>query len=201
MVVGITGEIGAGKTTLAKIFESWGAEFISGDEIGWELLQPGQYTYKLLLQEYGRDIIDTDGRVDRRKLGKIVFSSPEETRQFNDLIHPELLKRLRERIEKARTRSAVVVVDAALIVEWHIMSELDTLIVVIADERRRIERLKRATQLSDEELRDRFKSQLPRAEKLKYADWIVENNGDLTKLHREAERIWRALNMQRETHS
>ncbi len=194
MVIGITGEIGAGKTTLAKIFESWGAQLISGDEIGWELLEPDEPTHRLLLKKYGRDILSSKGRIDRRKLGRVVFSSPEKTREFDDVIHPELLRRLKERMAIAKKRSSLVIVDAALIVEWGIVDEFNKLIVVIADVEERTERSKRSRKLSDQELRDRFRSQLPRGEKTKYADWVIENNGNLRELREEAERIWRELN-------
>lgn len=201
MVIGITGETGAGKTTLAEIFESWGAELISGDEMGWELLKPEESTYRSLLQRYGRDILNVEGKINRRKLGRIVFSSPKETREFNALVHPELLKRLRERIEKAKNRSSIVIVDAALIVEWKIVAQFDKLIVVIADKARRIERLKRSRQLSNEELRDRFRSQLSREKKLRYADWVIENNGDIRELREKAEVIWSELKKWTERHS
>lgn len=200
MVIGITGEIGAGKTTLAKIFKSWGAELLSGDEIGWELLEPEEPTYKLILQRYGRDILDTEGRIDRRKLGRIVFSSDEEMKMFNSLIHPELLRRLRDRIEKAKKRSPIIFVDAALIVEWKMAEEFDKIIVVVADEKRRIERLKHSRRLCDEELKDRLKSQLPREVKIRYADWVIENNGDIRELREKASKIWRDISKWRERH-
>jgi dephospho-CoA kinase len=201
MVVGITGEIGAGKSTLATIFRDWGAKLISGDEIGWELLRREEPTYRVLLEKYGRDILNAEGEIDRRKLGGIVFSSPIKTREFNALVHPELLKRLKRRIEETKRTDSLVVVDAALIVEWGITDEFDKLIVVIADEERRIERLKRSAQLNDAELRDRFRIQLPREEKIGCADWVIENNGDLRELSDEAEKIWRELSKWRERRS
>jgi len=201
MVIGITGEIGAGKSTLAAIFKDWGARLISGDEIGWELLRQEEPTYRLLLERYGRDILNAEGDIDRRKLGEIVFSSPVETRKFNGLVHPELLRRLKRRIEETKRTSSLVVVDAALIVEWGMTGEFDKLIVVIADEDRRIDRLKRSWQLNDEVLKDRFRAQLPREEKIKCADWVIENNGDLRELKDEAEKIWRELSKWRERRS
>jgi dephospho-CoA kinase len=201
MLVGVTGEIGAGKTTLAKIFQDWGAEVISGDEIGRELLEPEEPTYRLLLEKYGRDIRDSEGKIDRRKLGRIVFSSSERREEFNAIVHPPLLRRLREKIEEARRRSLFVVVDAALIVEWRIAGEFDKLIVVLADEKERIRRIKECSQLSGEELKDRFSSQFPREAKIPHADWVVENNGDIRDLRRQAEGIWRELSRLRGMHS
>jgi len=193
MLIGVTGEIGAGKSTLAQIFQDWGAELISGDEIGRELLEQEGLTYRLLLAKYGRNILNSEGKIDRRKLGKIVFSSLESREEFDGIVHPPLLARLRERMEEAKKRSLFVVVDAALIVEWRMTGEFDKLIVVVADEEKRIERIKRCSQLTDEELRDRFDSQLPREAKIPKADWVIENNGDLRDLMSQAERIWREL--------
>ncbi len=193
MIVGVTGEIGAGKTTVAQFFEDWGGELISGDEIGWELLESGEPTHRQLIERYGKKILDEGGEIDREKLGKVVFSSPRELREFNALVHPELLRRLRERVEGAKRRSAVVVVDAALIVEWQIEDEFDRLVVVVADEDTRIERVKGSGRLSSGDMRHRSAAQLPRSEKVKRADWVVENSGSVDELRVKAERIWKEI--------
>lgn len=193
MVVAVTGEIGAGKTTLAQLFEEWGGELISGDEIGWELLEPGEPTYEEIIRRYGRVILDDGREINREKLGKRVFSSPQELQWYNALMHPELLLRMRARIEEAKRRSAVVVVDAALIVEWGIESDFEKLVVVVADEEKRIRRMKARGGLDDQDVRDRMAAQLPRAEKIKNADWVVDNSGTMDELRTEAERIWRVI--------
>jgi dephospho-CoA kinase len=193
MVVAVTGEIGAGKTTLAQLFEEWGGELISGDEIGWELLKPDEPTYEEIVRRYGKEILDNGREISREKLGKRVFSSPQELQWFNGLMHPELLLRLRARIEEAKRRSEVVVVDAALIVEWRMESDFEKLVVVVADEDVRVKRMKARGVLDDQDVRDRMAAQLPRSEKIENADWVIDNSGTMDELRAEAEKIWREI--------
>jgi dephospho-CoA kinase len=201
MTIGVTGEIGAGKTTLARLFEEWGAELVSGDRIGWELLEPGEPIHRELVERYGDEILRDGGEIDREKLGKAVFSSSHQLKEFNTIVHPELLRRLRKRMEAAGRRSTIVVVDAALIVEWQIEGEFDKLIVVIADEKERISRLRDSGRLSDEDVRNRSAAQLDRAEKVKRADWVVENSGTADELRAKAQKIWAEVTEGTEKHS
>jgi dephospho-CoA kinase len=130
-IIGITGGIGSGKTEVAKIFKKLGAKIISGDEIGKEVVEKNRPVLKKLVRIFGEGILNGNRKLNRRKLGKIVFSSIENRDKLNKIVHPYLLSNLRKQIREHRKKDpGIVIVDAALIVEWGLQKELDYLILV-----------------------------------------------------------------------
>ncbi len=150
---------------------------------------------KELVQTFGKEILNKNKSLNRRKLGKIAFASNESKDKLNKIIHPYLLRELRKRIKSLRRKldKGVVVVDAALIVEWGLQDELDYLIFVESKREDKIKRLQKQKSYSRKEALDRIKSQLPEIAKKKSADFVIKNDKGLNELREKAEKVFNHL--------
>ena len=194
-LIGITGGIACGKTEVAEVFRKKGAIVLSGDRIGKEVVEKEGTVLKQLVRAFGQDILDENGTLDRRKLGRIAFTSKESRDKLNRIIHPHLLKELRRRTQNIQEENpqAVVVIDAALIVEWGLEKELDHLIFVESKEENKIKRLQKEKGYSKKEALDRIKSQLPEKVKKKKADVVIRNDEGLAELKDKASKVWEEI--------
>ncbi|UCC80152.1 MAG: dephospho-CoA kinase [Candidatus Zixiibacteriota bacterium] len=183
VLIGLTGTPGAGKSLAAEYLRRKGAIIISGDDTGREVLETYSTTLKKLIKTFGKEILDPDGSLDRKSLGKIVFADSRKLKKLNSIIHPYLLRLLKSKINKYRksVSGKVVVVDAALIFEWGIESWFDYILVISANRANRIKRLTDSG-LSKKEALDRISSQLPQRQKEAGADFVIENNCHKTAL-------------------
>jgi dephospho-CoA kinase len=195
LLIGITGGIACGKTEVARVFQRKGTMVISGDQIGRGVVEKNKVVLKQLVKTFGQGILKRDGTLNRRKLGKIAFASNEGRAELNGIVHPHLLKELRRKIDrlKGKRKSAIVVVDAALIVEWGLEKKLDYLIFVESKKEDKIERLQKEKGYSRGEALDRIKSQLPETTKKRKADFVIRNDKGLAELRRKANGIWERI--------
>jgi len=192
-VIGIIGPIGAGKSAVAQLFASFtaGAVVISGDAVGHDVVERSVSLRRRLARAFGRDILSDTG-IDRALLARRAFATKEANRTLNALVHPPLLRELRRRIRTARVRRGVpvVIVDAALLVEWgRDAVTWDRLIGVWAPERERLSRLAHRGWTAAE-VRRRTRCQIPWREKRKHCDGIVNNTGSRAQLRRQAKLCW-----------
>ncbi len=187
MVIGVTGNTGTGKTVICGLFKEWGARLISCDKLGWEVLKEPH----IIKQIKGKfpEVIE-DGEVNREKLGAIVFGNKDKLTTFNEIIHPELLKKLKESIESSKEK--IVVVDGALIFEWRIENWFDYIILLISTLEDKKKRLK-AKGLNEKTIMGRLNSQGDSDKFVKFSDFIIENDGDLKSLKNNAKWIWDKL--------
>ncbi|PWB78481.1 MAG: dephospho-CoA kinase, partial [Candidatus Methylomirabilota bacterium] len=149
VVVGLTGGIGSGKSTVAALFKRFGAIVIDADQVAHELVEPGRPLFEAVASTFGREIIGADGHIDRRRLGALVFADPEVRRRLEALLHPAIIEECERRIRSAEDSEATVcLVDAALLIEsgWH--ARCDAVILVEAGEAVRLARLVRSRGLS-----------------------------------------------------
>jgi dephospho-CoA kinase len=188
----VTGGVGSGKSTVSRLFGEWSASVIEADPIGWELLQPESPVYDTVCQAFDAEILDSSGNIDRRRLGRVVFSSREHRQRLDQIIHPFLLKELKRRISEVKRIAPIVVVDAALIYEWGIQDWFDMVIAVTAPEGVRLDRLQ-ASGLSREEASDRIRSQIDQEEKAARADMVIVNEGSLEALRERTAEVWQAI--------
>ena len=195
LLIGVTGGIACGKTEVAEVFRKKGAIVLSGDQIGKEVVEENRTVLKELARTFGQDILNKNGTLNRRKLGEIAFASEESRDKLNRIIHPHLLKELRRRTQNIQEENpqAVVVIDAALIVEWGLEKELDHLIFVESKEENKIKRLQKEKGYSKKEALDRIKSQLPEKVKEKKADVVIRNDEGLAELRTAADGVWRFI--------
>ena len=195
MIIGITGGIASGKTEVANVFQKNGAKIISGDDIGKEVVEKNPSVLKKLVKMFGKGILNSKGRLNRRKLGEIAFASEKNKEKLNRIIHPYLLRKLRHRItkfRKARKSRKILVVDAALIVEWKLYKELDSLVLVTSSLEKRLERLKKL-RFSKNEALNRIKRQLTDSQRRRYTDFVIRNNGSLKELKNKALAMWKRV--------
>ena len=195
-VIGLTGNIGCGKSVVARMFEELGARVIDADLIARLVVEPGEPAWNEIVQTFGEAILNSDGTINRGKLGEIVFNDKEKREALNRITHPRIIERIKELIEEFRKENVeVVIVEAALIVEKGGMKPLiNDLIVVTADEEAHIRRLIERNALSREEALSRIKSQMPLSEKVKYATYLIDNSGTLDETRKQVEEVWNRIN-------
>jgi len=184
MLIGITGNTGTGKTVVSELYEKWGARLISCDELGWEVLKKSHIIE--LIKENFEEVVE-DGKIKREKLGAIVFSDNKKLEELNEIVHPELLKKLKEEIKSSREN--IVVVDAALIFEWGIENWFDYIILLTSNLEDKSRRLK-SLGLTEKIIEGRLNAQGDSSAFIKYSDFIIENDGDLQSLRNNAKWVW-----------
>ncbi|NLJ99781.1 MAG: dephospho-CoA kinase [Clostridia bacterium] len=193
LVIGLTGGIASGKSTVSSILRDLGAYVIDADKVGHEILEPGEEAYKEIICRFGRGIMGRNGKIDRKKLGQRVFSDEKELQRLNDITHPRIAARIEKKLERieASHHDAVVVLEAALIIEMDMKDLVDELWVVWTQEDKCIKRLWRRDGLSREEALKRIRSQIPSDKKLEHADKVIYNTGNIEELRDQVMRLWR----------
>lgn len=193
--VGLTGGIATGKSTVSRLFVECGAHLIDADVLAREAVEPGRPAYNEIIGAFGRDILRPDGTVDRVRLGRRVFAEPAQRQRLEAMIHPYVFTE-EERLCRglaANNPHPVIIFDAALLMETGAHKSKDRVIVVTADEKTQIQRLTARNHLSEEEARKRIQAQMPLAEKVKVADYVIEGSLPLERLRQEVKRIYAEL--------
>ncbi len=194
LVVGLTGGICSGKSTVAAMFERLGAIVIDADRVAHELQVPGQPLFQAIVSAFGRQIVGEDGRIDRRRLGAIVFSDPKARARLEEILHPAIVEECERRIQQARASGAAVcLLDAALLIESGRHARFDGMVLVEASEAVQLERLMARMGLSREEAMQRIRSQVPLEEKRRHAKFVIENGGSLEETERQVGAVWKQL--------
>ena len=193
-VVGLTGGIGSGKSSLAALLAERGAEVIDADELGRRALAPGKPAWNQVIETFGDDIRAAGSmEIDRKRLAQIVFNDPGKLAALNAIVHPEILRGIADTLDTLRGTNEVVVLDAALIVELGLDAGCDALIVVTATRKDRKDRLVHQRGMTIEDVEARMSAQVTEEELLERADFVVRNDGDLEDLDAEARRLWTEL--------
>ncbi len=188
MLIGITGQIGSGKTEVAKIFKKYHARIISGDKIGRDVVEKNPAVIKKLERAFGHEIVNSQGYLKRRKLGELAFKSSAGKTRLDAIVHPALLKELNAQVKDARKKYGLVVIDAALIVDWGWHKKVDYLILVQSSNRVKLDRLARKGYSRQESLK-RLRSQLPVNCLKEFADRVIINNKSLAALEVQVKKI------------
>ena len=191
LIIGLAGGIGSGKSEVAKIMSELGAVVLDADRMGHSVYAPNTEGWAEVVGTFGEDILDETGNVDRRKLGPKVFGKPEEMEKLNAIVWPKIRSSIEGRIEEERQKgSGVVVVDAAILIEAGWTNLGDEVWVTIAPESEVVKMLGTRNNLSEEDARVRITSQMPAEERVKYADAVIDNDGDLESLKEKVELLW-----------
>ena len=195
LIVGLTGGIASGKSLVTRVLRDLGAHVIDADKIVHNLLAPGQEACSEVVAHFGQDIQLPDGSIDRRKLGDIVFNHPEERAWLNQCIHPRVFEAYHTQVMHLRERQpdAVVVLDAALLIETGYHRKMDKLVVVYASPQEQVKRLMARDRFTLEQALARIASQMPLDEKRKYADSVIENTGTREETERQAREVFEKL--------
>lgn len=187
LLVGIGGQMGAGKTTVIGELKRYGAKVIDADQLGWALLSKNTKEYQALVKAFGKDILDKAGRIDRRSLGAKAFAGKAALAKLNKITHPALVEKVRGEID--RHKKGLVIVDAALLFFWGLDKEMDVSILVTAPERIKVKRMS-GSGLTPEQVKARLSLQPPDAKVWRRADFVLENSGSLPELKRKARALW-----------
>lgn len=197
-VIGLTGNIGAGKSTAIAWLARQGAFVLDADRLGHAVMAPGLPAHDAVLQAFGPQVLAADGTIDRRALGAIVFADPARLAQLEAIIHPAVLARAEELI--ARSAAQVVVIEAIKLLEARNLLRLcDEVWVLIADEEIVLRRLMETRGMSEDDARRRLAAQSSQAEKLRHATRVITNNGTPDELYAQLQRIWAELTEQPRT--
>ena len=178
--VGLTGGLASGKTFVGHALADLGCYLIEADKLGHDVLAPGGEAHDAVVHEFGDAILDQEGNIDRRKLSALVWDQPERLAKLNSLVHPAVWKREDQKmaeIEKSDPQ-AIVVVEAAILVETGSYKQFDRLIVVTCTAEQQMERAVKRGPYGKEEVRARLSRQLPLAEKIRVADYVIDTSGD-----------------------
>jgi dephospho-CoA kinase len=195
IVVGLTGGIGAGKSTVAEILAELGARVIDADRIGHDVYRPGTPGFRLVVDAFGSGVVAADGSIDRRALGAIVFGDPAALARLNVLLHPLIEEELARRLAAARADgfAGPVVIEAALLLEAGWDRLVDRVWVVTVRREHAIARVAATRGLAPADVERRIGAQLPDDERRRRADLVIENDGPREALRVEVERAWRTL--------
>jgi len=197
VVLGLTGGIASGKSTVARLFQDLGAEVVDSDALARDAVAPGEPALQEIREAFGPRAIREDGSLDRAWLGAQVFASEEARRRLNAIVHPVVIRGLRERIDAFRARSgdrpAVLVAEIPLLFEEGLAGLVDKIVLVVAQQTTQVRRLMHDRRLSEREALDRIGAQLPPEGKRPHADWVIDGDAPLAEVEREVSRIWSAL--------
>ena len=194
LLVGLTGGIATGKSTVSEIFRRLGCEIIDADVLAREVVEPGEPALAAIVAEFGPGILDPAGRLDRKKLGAIVFADPDKRRRLEAITHPQIRVRLAERLQEliARGFEGLVIFDAPVMIESGTSRHVDRLVVVVTDAAtQRARAVGRDGDRADVERR--IASQMPLADKARLADYVIDNSGTPEATIAEVRRVHRAL--------
>src|SRR5579863_512025 len=192
MIVGLTGGIGAGKSTVAALFAQKGAVIIDTDLIAREAVPPRSPLLDQVAAEFGPSIVGVDGALDRAALARLIFNDEHKRARLNQIMHPEILKRVLGKLATLPASSVIVVV-VPLLFESRFESNCDRVVAVVAPPDVRRERIAERDGLTGSEIEARMRAQLPDADYERRADVVVRNEGNLTALGREVDRAWQQL--------
>jgi dephospho-CoA kinase len=193
-VIGITGGIGSGKSTVASFLAELGAVVIDADKTGHELLRSDTPVRREVIAAFGEQILDANGEIDRHKLGDIVFDNPEARLRLNRIMHPRMKQQVAEQIKTYAAKGAsVVVIEAPLLIEAGWASVVDEVWVTTASEATIMRRLQKRSGLSASESTARLRSQLPAADRMKHADVIIDTDCSLDELEAKVKTQWQKL--------
>ncbi len=189
--IGLTGGIGTGKSSVSEAFQSLGAAVINADLLGHDAYLPGTIGYEEVVTEFGQEIVGSDGQIDRKKLGPIVFSDSSKMDRLNEIMHPLIRDLIEERLVTLESNhNKVAVVEAAILIEAGWKSLFDEIWVVISDPEEVINRLGVRNGLSREDAVKRIDSQMSNNERIGHGDVVVENTGSMEDLQTRVNSLW-----------
>jgi dephospho-CoA kinase len=193
LLVGLTGGIGSGKSTVATLLERRGAVVFDADVLAREAVAPGTPGHDAVVERFGANVLAPGGELDREALGAIVFADPAARRDLEAIVHPEVRRLFAEGCDAHRGSDEVVVFGAPLLVETGMHSAFDVLVVVATPVETQVERLLRDRGMSEDQVHARIDAQAPLEEKVAVADIVIDNDATLEDLERRVDEVWSDL--------
>ena len=191
MVIGLTGGIASGKSTVSAKLKELGAAVIDADLLARDVVRKGEIAYNKIVQCFGEDILLPGGDIDRKKLGNIVFSDKEKLALLNSITHPEIINRMKERIQELKAeRAKVIVVNAAILIEMGLHKYVDSVWVLSVDRETQLKRLVERDKFNYREAENRINSQFTNEVRKKYADVVIDNSKPIEEVEKRLEELW-----------
>ncbi|MFC7061560.1 dephospho-CoA kinase [Halobacillus seohaensis] len=198
VVIGLTGSIATGKSTISQMFQSFDIPVVDADIISREVVEIGKPAYHQIVECFGEEILNEDRTLNRKRLGQVIFKDPKKRKYLNDIVHPQVrIEILRQRDEYVKRGVKAVVLDIPLLFESQLAHYVDRTLVVYVDEETQLKRLKNRDESSEEEARDRIQAQITISKKAKMADEIIDNTGTVKESFQQLQQIlvnWHVLN-------
>ena len=191
LIVGLTGSLATGKSTVADMLRELGAKVLDADKMAHHLMRPGAPCFKSIVRSFGRGILGR-GTIDRKKLASIVFNNGAALQKLEEIIHPRVIKKIKAeliRLEKAG-RTQVVVIDAPLLMEAGLHRVADVIVVVKATQSQQIERAAKHLRITTSEAVRRIRAQMPLKEKVRLSDFVITNTTDLNQTRQRVQMVW-----------
>ena len=193
-VIGLTGGIGSGKSTVSQFLAELGAVLIDADRVGHEAFKPDTEIWREVVAAFGRGILASTGEIDRGRLGEIVFDNPESLARLNQIMHPRMYDMVKAQIEEYRRQGVdVVVLEAPLLIEANWTSLVDEIWVTVAPESTVLRRIEEQTGLPEQQSLARIRSQLSSEERIRHADVVISTDCDLDELRDRVSELWQRL--------
>lgn len=193
LLVGLTGGIGSGKSTVARLLERRGAIVIDADHLAREAVARGTAGFDRVVDTFGPGVLRPDGDLDRVRLAAIIFADPERRAALEAIVHPEVARRFGERVKELRDSGRVVVYVSPLLVELGLAPAFDVVVIVTASPHLRVSRVASDRDLSPEDVRARMAAQATDEQRMEVADVLVDNDGSLAELEPQIDRLWSDL--------
>ena len=197
--VGLTGSIGVGKSFVASVFVELGCHVLDADQTAREVVMPGTPGLKALTEVFGEEILNTDGTLDRKQLGTLIFADPSQRQRLNNILHPFIIERQDEIMNawEAEDPNGIGIIDAALMIESGGYKRFDKLIVVHCRPEVQLERLMLRDKLSRDEALRRINSQMPQEEKKRYAEYLIDTSNGFEETRRQVREVHEKLKLSR----
>lgn len=197
MIIGLTGSIASGKSTIAGMLAGYGFPIVDADLVARQVVEPGSETLAKIAEAFGPEVVSEDGTMDREKVGAIIFHDPEQRAVLNSIIHPAIrAEMLRQRDEHVANGAEVVIMDIPLLFESKLQHFVEKILVVAVSEEVQLARLMKRNLLDEVDAVARIKSQLPMQEKINGADAVVYNNGTIEESEQQLKEIltnWKVI--------
>lgn len=196
MIIGLTGGIGTGKSTVSAMLKAKGIMVIDSDQIAREVVEPGSKALAQIVAHFGQEVLLPDGRLNRKALGVRVFGNEEERKRLMEITHPAIFAETEKRISEAKKNGeALIVLDSPLLIETGRYKQTDLVVLVYADEETQLQRIMSRDNLTEEEARYRINAQMPIDEKRQYADIIIDNRGTIEELEVQVAQLLNRLRL------
>ena len=188
MYLGLTGGIGSGKSTAARMFADLGAIVIDADAIAKEVLEPGQVGYESVVNNFGEEILDSSGNIDRVILAGKVFGDTTKLKELEEIVHPAVANKVAQ-IRESLPAGSIIIYDTPLLIEKSLQQQFDQVIVVLAPEALRTQRLL-ARGLAQNDISARMSNQATDEQRREIANYVIDNSSSLVELREEVQKVW-----------
>ena len=196
LMVGLTGGIVSGKSTVSEMFRQLGAQVIDADQIAHTIVSPGEKAWHSIVEYFGKEILIKNQQINRKKLAKIVFADKKKLEMLNSITHPEILAVINRRICQLKSnynQDLICIIDAPLLFEANLAGRMDKIIVVFISQEEQTKRLLLRDNFTEEEALRRIQSQIPLTSKLSWADYVIDNSFSREQTKKQVEQVWEKL--------